>query len=60
MENVQLPDKVNENTKICRICLKGDADLQSIWKMVNACSIDRSVQIVDILADCTSIEVGNE
>lgn len=57
MEINKLPEIMDENTKICRICLgASDEDLYSIYDSGKVG--DKTLKIMDILTDCTSIEVN--
>lgn len=55
MTSVELPDVVNECTKMCRICLNTLAELYSIHDFGKLCN--KTVKISDLLSECTSIEV---
>lgn len=56
MENLSLPNMVNEHTKLCRICLATSDELYSIHGFGKIC--DKTVKINDLLSECTSIEVS--
>lgn len=55
MSNVDLPDVVNEHTKICRICLNTADEYYSIQDYGKLC--DKIVKLSDLISECTSIEV---
>lgn len=56
MEAPTLPDEINEATPICRICLSDERELQSIFSYGQIC--DKNVRLVEVVTDCTSIEVN--
>lgn len=50
---------MDENTRICRICLgASDEDLYSIYDSGKVGN--KTLKITDILTDCTSIEVNSK
>lgn len=55
MEDVYLPDVINELTKICRICLNDADEMYSINEFGKISN--KTVRISEILSECTSIEV---
>lgn len=55
MNITQIPETVNEFTKICRICLSTNNELYSIQDVGKIC--EKTVKISDLLTECTSIEV---
>lgn len=57
MTETNLPEIVDEFTKICRICLKyvGFDEFHSIQDFGKVCNV--TVKISDLLSECTSIEV---
>ena len=56
MATIRLPNVVNEDTKICRICLSSSDELYSIYDFGKIC--DKTVKINELLSECTSIEVN--
>lgn len=56
MEAPILPDEINEATPICRICLNDERELQSLYSYGQIC--DKNVRLVEVVTDCTSIEVN--
>lgn len=54
MEELNAIDELNETTQICRICLNTERELHSIFSFGQVC--DKSVQLVDVVTECTSIE----
>lgn len=55
MTETDLPEVVNEFTKICRICLNDADEFHSIQDFGKVCNV--TVKISDLLSECTSIEV---
>lgn len=56
MAEIDLPETVNEFTRICRVCLNvSDAEYYSIEDFGKVCG--KSVKISELLAECTSIQV---
>lgn len=56
MSSPTIPDEINKTTEICRICLSQNCELHSIYSFGRI--LDTDVRLVDILSDCTSIEVN--
>lgn len=55
MEDIHLPDVVNEFTKLCRVCLNDADEFYPLHDFGKICN--KTVKISDMLSDCTSIEV---